>query len=134
MAEIKLNERQLRFCREYIVDLNATASYKRAGYTAKGNAAEVNAIRLLSNAKVQAKVQELMSIRARKVEITAEDVLQSILSTKAICNKVLEIEDDTGQLIGVDRTALNGIQKADEMLGKHLKLFTDKAEIGRAHV
>ncbi len=46
-----LTAKQKTFVNEYLVDLNATAAYKRAGYTVRGNAAEANASRLLRNAK-----------------------------------------------------------------------------------
>lgn len=127
MADKKLNKRQLLFCAEYIIDLNATASYKRAGYTAKGNAAEVNAHRLLSNTKIQAYIQQLMSKRAKKVEISAEDVLKDILDTRNTCKDNMMIQGENGEYI--DNTALNGRNKANELLGKHLKLFTDKVEV-----
>jgi phage terminase small subunit len=39
--------KQDEFVRHYLVDLNATAAYRRAGYGARGNSAEVNAARLL---------------------------------------------------------------------------------------
>jgi len=49
----KLTAKQRRFADEYLIDLNATAAYKRAGYAGDGHGAEVNASRLLSNAEVE---------------------------------------------------------------------------------
>lgn len=72
----KLTEKQQRFADEYLIDLNATAAYRRAGYTAKGNAAEVNSSRLLSNAKVQKYIQERMADREKRTEITQDMVLR----------------------------------------------------------
>ena len=71
-----LNDRQQAFVREYLVDLNASAAYRRAGYTS-GNS-DVNGPRLLGNAGVQAAVQEAYQKRAAKVELTAEQVLREI--------------------------------------------------------
>ena len=48
----RLSPMQERFVQEYLVDCNATAAYKRAGYKGQGNVAEVNAHRLLRQAKV----------------------------------------------------------------------------------
>jgi phage terminase small subunit len=48
----ELNIKQKKFADYYIETGNATASYLRAGYESEGNAAEVNASRLLGNAKV----------------------------------------------------------------------------------
>lgn len=73
---MKLSEKQKRFADEFLIDLNATAAYRRAGYTAKGNAAEVNASRLLSNAKVQEYIQKRQQDREQRTEITQDMVLQ----------------------------------------------------------
>lgn len=78
MSANKLTAKQKAFVDEYLKDLNATAAYKRAGYTAKGNAAEVNASRLLSNAKVQEYIAERQKNRAHRTEITQDMVLQRL--------------------------------------------------------
>lgn len=71
-----MNERHARFVDEYLVDLNATAAYLRAGYKAKGNAAEASAARLLRNAKVAAAISEKQAERAQRTEITQDMVLK----------------------------------------------------------
>ena len=47
-----LTPRQARFVKEYLVDLNGTQAAIRAGYSASG--ADVQAVRLLGNARVKA--------------------------------------------------------------------------------
>lgn len=54
----ELNLKQKRFAEYYVQTGNATDSYKRAGYKAEGNSAEVNASRLLRNAKVMKYIEE----------------------------------------------------------------------------
>ena len=49
-----LRWRHARFVAEYLIDLNATAAYKRAGYRARGHSAEVNASRLRKRPDVRA--------------------------------------------------------------------------------
>lgn len=71
-----LTGKQQRFVDEYLIDLNATQAYIRAGYTAKGNSAEVNANRLLRNAKVQECIQKAMDERSHRTQITADRVLE----------------------------------------------------------
>ncbi|HKY80631.1 MAG TPA: terminase small subunit [Sphingobium sp.] len=71
-----LTDKQAAFIREYLVDMNATAAYKRAGYVAKGNAAEVNAARLLRNAQVAKAIEEAQAALAERTEITQEMVLK----------------------------------------------------------
>ncbi|UXC93117.1 terminase small subunit [Sphingobium sp. RSMS] len=72
----KLDGKQARFVEEYLVDLNATAAYRRAGYVAKGNSAEVNASRLLRNAKVQRAIAAAQQALSERTQITQEMVLR----------------------------------------------------------
>jgi phage terminase small subunit len=71
----ELTLKQQRFAAEYCVDLNATAAYIRAGYSARGNAAEACSSRLLSNAKVQQAIKEKEKIAASGLEVTRENVV-----------------------------------------------------------
>ncbi len=73
-----LTAKQQRFVEEYLCDLNAAAAYRRAGYAALGNAAEVNAARLLRNAQVAAEIERRKKHRAERAEIRAEAVLQRL--------------------------------------------------------
>ena len=66
-----LTPKQQRFVEEYLVDLNASAAYRRAGYAAKGNSAEVNAVRLLRNAQVAAAIETAKADRSEETRITA---------------------------------------------------------------
>lgn len=75
---MSLTPKQQRFVAEYLVDLNATAAYIRAGYAARGNAAEVNASRLLRNAQVSLSVQDAMKERETRTHITQDRVLQEL--------------------------------------------------------
>ncbi len=77
-APRKLTNKQQIFVREYLIDLNATAAYKRAGYKAGGNAAEAAASRLLRNVKVAAAVAAAQAERAERVGLTADEVLREL--------------------------------------------------------
>ena len=74
----ELAPKQQRFVEEYLVDLNATAAYKRAGYVAKGNAAEVSASQLLRNPKVADAIHIMKSQRASRTEVTADWMLNTL--------------------------------------------------------
>jgi phage terminase small subunit len=76
VAKNKLTPKQELFIKEYLVDLNATQAYLRAGYKVSENVAAVNAKRLLSNAKIDAAIQEAIQKRSERTEIKADDVLQ----------------------------------------------------------
>lgn len=71
---MSLNPKQQRFVEEYLVDLNGTQAAIRAGYSPK--TAEVQASRLLSNAKVQQAVAEGRARLSQSTGITQERVLQ----------------------------------------------------------
>jgi len=96
-----------------MINLNATDSYKKAGYSVKSdNAAGVEGFKLLRIPKIKAEIDLRLAKRSQDNGITAEYVLQGI---KAIADRQGIRENDT--------------LKAYELLGKHLKLFTEKQEI-----
>lgn len=110
-----MTPKQQRFVEEYLVDLNATAAYQRAGYTAKNpNVAGVEAHKLLKNPKITAEIDAARAKLSEKTEITQEYVLRRL-------KREAELEGD-----GASHSAR---VSALEKLGKHLKMFTDVSEI-----
>lgn len=146
----ELTLKQQRFAAEYCVDLNATAAYRRAGYKARGNAAEACASRLLSNAKVRQAIQEKEKIVASRCEVNTENVLREasalafsdirkLFNTDGSPKSMNEIDDATaaaiksievgqmmseGKVIGrMCKIKLWDKNSAQERLFKHLRLF-----------
>ena len=113
----KLTAKQERFCREYIIDLNATQAAIRAGYSKK--TANRIASENLSKLDIQKKIQELQQERAERTErteITQDKVLKELAGIGfAPITK--------GKIRAADKT------KALELLGRHLGIFTDKLQI-----
>ena len=70
----KLNDKQKQFCKEYLVDLNATQAAIRARYAEK--TAYSQGQRLLKKVEAQEYIRELMQKREQRTEITADKVLQ----------------------------------------------------------
>lgn len=70
----KLNEKQRKFCHEYIVDHNATQAAIRAGYSAK--TAQQISSKLLLKVVVQAYIKELEQTVYEKLGITKERILK----------------------------------------------------------
>jgi phage terminase small subunit len=73
---MNLSAKQTRFVEEYLLDLNATQSAIRAGYSAK--TANEQGARLLANVSVAAAVKEAIARRSQKSEIKAQDVLDRL--------------------------------------------------------
>lgn len=71
-----LNDMQWRFVNEYLIDLNRTAAYKRAGGKGEGNTAYVSASRMYRNAKVNRAISDALAARERRTQITQDAVLK----------------------------------------------------------
>ena len=108
-----LTPKQQRFVEEYLVDLNASAAYQRAGYTARGNAAEADASRLLRNAKVAAAIAAAKAQRSKRTELTADWVVDR-LRTEAL-------REDEDSSHGARVQAL-------KTLAQHLGMLVQKVE------
>ena len=76
MSKNGLNTKQETFCREYLVDLNATQAAIRAGYSVK--TAKVIGHENLTKPDIQKFIAVLMDERGKKTEITAERVVQEL--------------------------------------------------------
>lgn len=87
---------QERFVAEYVKDLNASQAYQRAGYKARGNIADVNASRLLRNAKVADAVRQRTASQLKKIDITADRVLEE--SARLAFLDVRQLYEDDGSL------------------------------------
>lgn len=148
-----LNVKQSRFVAEYLVDLNATQACIRAGYSAK--TAGTNGPRLLANARIRKEIDAAVARRAERVEVKTDDVLRELLrlarsdvgqafAATGDLLPVHEMPEDTRRAIAaveieqrftsegeaylVKKVKFWDKTKGLELLGKHLKLFTDKVE------
>lgn len=73
---MSINEKQKRFCEEYLIDLNATQAAIRAGYSEK--TANEQGARLLANASIQEHISELMKVRSERTLVTADRVIKEL--------------------------------------------------------
>lgn len=72
-----LNTKQEMFCKEYLIDLNATQAAIRAGYS-EATAGQASC-RLLKNVKVEREIERLKAERSDKLQINAEWVLNRLV-------------------------------------------------------
>jgi phage terminase small subunit len=156
MAELK-NPKQEQFCREYVIDFNASEAAKRAGYAARSAGQQAHA--LLKKHEIQSRLGELVQERRERARVDGDYVVQRLLqiadfdvrelftdsgalkpasewpdgAAAAVSGlDVQELHEDHGegrQPIGdVKKVRTRDTLKALELLGKHLKMFTDKVE------
>ncbi len=71
-----MTPKQRRFVEEYLVDLNATAAAKRAGYAARS--AKNHGYRLLQNPAVAAAVANAQDKRAARTRVSADRVVTEL--------------------------------------------------------
>lgn len=152
----KLTAKQAAFVKEYLVDLNATQAAIRAGYSAK--TAAVLAHETLRNPNVAAAIQAAMDDRSKRTDITADNVLKEIaklafvdprklFDDKGRLRPIQDLPDEvalavasvevvTSRIPGGEPTDVEHTAKIKfwdkrgslELLGKHLKLFTEVKE------
>ncbi|MHB8172723.1 MAG: terminase small subunit [Thermincolia bacterium] len=122
----ELTPKQKMFVAEYLIDLNATQAAIRAGYSEKTaySIGEEN----LRKPEIQEAIQKSQNKRAEKLELSAEWVLQRLKDISDRCIQAEPVLDREGNPIGEYRFDSAGANKATELIGKHLKLFTDKVE------
>jgi len=106
----KLSARQRAFVREYLKDKNGARAARAAGYSHKGS--NVTGSQLLAKPNIRAAVDSGLARLAAKCEITAERVL----------NRLAEFAFEKKKIKASDSL------RATELIGKHLKLFTDVTE------
>ena len=127
--------KQEKFCLEYAKCGNARQAYLKAGYACKSdNAIDASASRLLSNAKVIERLQEL----AKKTEDAKiadikemQQKLTSIIrqeTTEEVPMVVSQGEWSEVQMVN-KTPSINNIISAIEKLGKMQGAFTDKVQV-----
>lgn len=147
-----LTPKQQRFVEEYLIDLNATQAYIRAGFSAK--LANTNAVKLLQNTTIAKAIAEAQAKREERTKIDADYVLKRLVEIDQM--DVLDIMDDQMKILplrdwpkiwrqyisnieNLELTDADGVFKKIkwpdkvknlELLGKHVSVgaFKDKVE------
>ena len=108
-----MTERQQRFVEEFLIDMNGAAAARRSGY--KGKYPDRSAAAMRRIPEVAAAIDAAVAERSKRTGITADYVLEGI---KEVAERSMAEES-------YDASAA---LKAFELLGKHLKMWTDKTE------
>lgn len=112
-----LTAKQAAFVREYLIDLNATQAAIRAGYSQR-RAGEIG-YQLLQKTTIQAAIKEAMDRREKRSNINQDFVLSELY-------KIATQGADDGPESSLK---YSNKLKALELLGKHMAMFVDKAEV-----
>jgi phage terminase small subunit len=123
---VKLTAKQQAFIKEYLIDLNSTQAAIRAGYS-ETTAKEIG-YENLTKPHIKEAIDVAINKRSEKLEISAEYVLSSLKEVADRCMQTVPALDKKGNPTGDYYFEHSGANKALELLGKHLKLFTDKVE------
>lgn len=121
------NERHERFCIEYIRTLNARQSYLIAYPECSFGSASASGVRLLNNAKVQERIEELMQEMRKEKIASAEEVLE-LLTEIARGETTEEVVTAKGKIVTVDSNTQARL-KALDLLAKRWGLMREKVEV-----
>lgn len=122
----QLTDKQETFCREYLIDLNATQATVRAGYSS--DTARQQGARLLSNVNIQSRIAELKQARNERNDIDADWVLRQAVE---LCNRCMQkvrpktirgnqvYDENNNAVYEFDSTGAKG---ALELIGKHVNV------------
>ena len=110
-----LTQKQEKFCRTVVSGENASEAYRCAYSWENMKPATVNrrAKYLMDDGKIKARIDELMEGAAKKAQLKTQDVIESIIRL----SKKAEAAERYNEAL-----------KGQELLGKYLKLWTDKTE------
>ncbi len=123
----ELRGRRAAFAMEYPIDLNGTKAAIRAGYSEK-RAAE-QACRMLQDPAVKAHIDKAMADRASRLGLSADWVLARLKQISDRCVQAEPARDAEGEETGWFKFDAAGANRATELIGKHLRMFTDKVEV-----
>ena len=133
MADKPLTARQSMFVEEFLDDLNATQAAVRAGYSRRS--ARQTASENLSKPNIVAALQKAMAERAKKLKVKQEWVLEKLVENVERAMQVTEMLDRDGNPTGEFVYQGAVANKALELIGRHLGMFSDKdAEKPRDYV
>jgi phage terminase small subunit len=129
----KLTPKQRRFIEEYLIDLNATQAAIRAGY-AKSTAEKKAPLWVGKSRKsspypgIWDAVKKLIDKRSDRTEITQDWVIKKLVENVNRAMQAEPVYDKDGNKTGEYVYQGSVANRALELLGKHVGMFTNKEE------
>jgi phage terminase small subunit len=149
----KLNARQELFVAEFLIDGNATAAAKRAGYSAK--TAHSIGERLLRHVEIAKAIASKQTKRLERVDVTAERVIAQLAATafhdplsafddhgnlrplheidpatrSAMMIEIIDGFDGDGNPVQTRKTKFKDRDVSLDKLARHLGMFNDRLKI-----
>lgn len=147
----ELSPKERLFVSEYLIDLNATKAYARAGY--KSKRPDIDCASLMRRGHVKMAIELKMKERESRTEIKQDDVIKelakiaffdigSLFDSKNNFVGIGKLHKDLRKFVKVnryptqygERISIETIDNRDklkalELMGKHLGMFTDKLQI-----
>ncbi len=120
--------KQARFVEEYLIDLNATQAAIRAGYSKR--TAEQQGYQLLQKTSVREAIAEAMQERSKRTEIDQDWIVERLVENVGRAMQVVDVTDREGNPAGKYTYQGAVANKALELLGRHLGMFTDNLNLG----
>lgn len=127
-----MTPKMVKFVNEYLIDLNATQAAIRAGYSPDSAGA------IGSENLQKPEIQEFMKQRQREIAVFAEMspewiIMKLKMIVERSCNpeEILEWDYEAKALVGSGQFKYDssGANKAIELIGKHLGMFTTKIDL-----
>jgi phage terminase small subunit len=122
-----LTPKQNAFVGEYMIDRNGTQAAIRAGYSAK--TANAAGSRLLLNVDICEEIQRRENRTAEKHNIDADWVISKLVENAEKAAQARPVLDREGNETGEYRYDGAVVNKALELIGKNLGMFTDKLDV-----
>ena len=133
MMATKMTAKQMRFCDEYLIDLNATQAAIRAGYSEKY--ANTNASKLLQITTIKNFIAQRMAEKESSLIASQDEVLKYLTSVlRGETQSEVVVVESIGDFMSEARTMKKAPDekerlKAAELLGKRYGLYKDKVDV-----
>ena len=133
MPKLKLNEKQKRFCEEYLIDLNATQAAIRAGYSEK--TAYTIGQKLTKKSEVKAYIEEKLETLKNERTADTQEIMEYLTS---VMRGESESEEIVLKGVGKGSQKIEKVHKkpsekdklkAAELLGKRFGMFKERVEV-----